>query len=97
MHGEAAVLPLPPCPGPQQPRNHLQEAGVYPFLTPPNTPSLAPPPQAHSSLKTIRKKLVRKVLDYIKKLADDEAKCGKNEEGDAEGGWAQPLHMAIVR
>ena len=31
--------------------------------------------QAHSSLKTIRKKLVRKVLDYIKKWADDDKKC----------------------
>ncbi|KAI8467493.1 MAG: Hsp90 protein-domain-containing protein [Monoraphidium minutum] len=42
--------------------------------------------QAHSSLKTIRKKLVRKVLDYIKRMADDEAKCGeKGDDGDKEG------------
>lgn len=31
--------------------------------------------QAHSSLKTIKKKLVRKALDLIKRLADDENKC----------------------
>jgi hypothetical protein len=35
--------------------------------------------QAHSSLKTIRKKLVRKVLDYFKKMADDEAKCAETK------------------
>lgn len=38
--------------------------------------------QAHSSLKTIRKKLVRKVLDYIKKWADDDKKCRSSKEGD---------------
>eukprot|EP00877_Chromochloris_zofingiensis_P005364 jgi/Chrzof1/14829/Cz09g17250.t1 len=38
--------------------------------------------QAHSSLKTIRKKLVRKALDFIKKLADDERKCNETPEGD---------------
>jgi len=41
--------------------------------------------QAHSSLKTIKKKLVRKVLDAIKKMADTEAQCAddkKAEEGD---------------
>jgi hypothetical protein len=43
-----------------------------------------PPLQAHSSLKTIRKKLVRKVLDYLKKLADDEAKCKEDKKGDKE-------------
>ncbi|GBF98644.1 endoplasmin, partial [Raphidocelis subcapitata] len=46
--------------------------------------------QAHSSLKTIRKKLVRKVLDHLKRLADEEAKCaeerkeGGGKEGDKE-------------
>lgn len=37
--------------------------------------------QAHSSLKTIRKKLVRKALDFIKKLADDERKCNETPGG----------------
>jgi hypothetical protein len=36
--------------------------------------------QAHSSLKTIKKKLVRKVLDSIKKMAETEVKCEKAEE-----------------
>jgi heat shock protein beta len=40
--------------------------------------------QAHSSLKTVRKKLVRKVLDYIKKLADDETKCKEEAEEDKD-------------
>eukprot|EP00879_Flechtneria_rotunda_P019160 GHRR01020115.1.p1 GENE.GHRR01020115.1~~GHRR01020115.1.p1 ORF type:complete len:360 (+),score=145.88 GHRR01020115.1:309-1388(+) len=31
--------------------------------------------QAHSSLKTIKKKVVRKALDAIKKMADDEVAC----------------------
>lgn len=31
--------------------------------------------QQHAALKTIKKKLVRKILDLIKKLADDELKC----------------------
>lgn len=40
--------------------------------------------QAHSSLKTIKKKLVRKVLDLIKKMADNEVKCKEKEKEDAE-------------
>ena len=40
--------------------------------------------QQHSSLKTIKKKLVRKALDVLRKLADDEAKEGEEkEEGEA--------------
>jgi DNA-binding FrmR family transcriptional regulator len=35
--------------------------------------------QAHSSLKTIKKKLVRKVLDAIKKMAETETKCDDTE------------------
>jgi HSP90 family molecular chaperone len=31
--------------------------------------------QHHASLRTIKKKLVRKALDAIKKMADDEAAC----------------------
>lgn len=38
--------------------------------------------QAHSSLKTIKKKLVRKVLDAIKKMADTEAKCEAEPEAE---------------
>ena len=34
--------------------------------------------QAHGSLKTIKKKLVRKALDTIRKLADDEAAEGES-------------------
>eukprot|EP00878_Enallax_costatus_P000207 GHUV01000266.1.p1 GENE.GHUV01000266.1~~GHUV01000266.1.p1 ORF type:complete len:827 (+),score=175.61 GHUV01000266.1:179-2659(+) len=36
--------------------------------------------QVHSSLKTIKKKLVRKTLDAIKKMADDEVKCNTSED-----------------
>eukprot|EP00197_Chlamydomonas_leiostraca_P012972 CAMPEP_0202865410 /NCGR_PEP_ID=MMETSP1391-20130828/5942_1 /ASSEMBLY_ACC=CAM_ASM_000867 /TAXON_ID=1034604 /ORGANISM="Chlamydomonas leiostraca, Strain SAG 11-49" /LENGTH=829 /DNA_ID=CAMNT_0049545253 /DNA_START=106 /DNA_END=2595 /DNA_ORIENTATION=+ len=36
--------------------------------------------QQHAALKTIKKKIIRKVLDLIKKWADDEAKCRKAEE-----------------
>jgi len=59
-----------------------------PHPYPPNPPTHAPLPQAHSSLKTIRKKLVRKVLDYIKKMADDEVKC---KEGDEKKGGGEGL------
>jgi heat shock protein beta len=31
--------------------------------------------QAVTALKTIKKKLVRKILDIIKKMAEDEKKC----------------------
>ncbi|CAI5494528.1 unnamed protein product [Closterium sp. Naga37s-1] len=43
--------------------------------------------QAHSSLKTIRKKLVRKALDMIRRLAEDEeeAKAKAKEEREKEG------------
>lgn len=41
--------------------------------------------QQHASLKTIKKKLVRKALDMIKKLAEEEKKSQKvEEEDDAE-------------
>lgn len=36
--------------------------------------------QQHSALKTIKKKLVRKILDIIKKMSDDEKQCQKQEE-----------------
>ncbi len=36
----------------------------------------------HAALKTIKKKLVRKVLDLIKKMADDEKKC--EEQGECQ-------------
>lgn len=38
--------------------------------------------QVHSSLKTIKKKLVRKALDAIKKIADDEVKCNDDSSSD---------------
>ena len=41
--------------------------------------------QAHGSLKTIKKKLVRKALDTIRKLADDEA---AEATGSADSGTA---------
>lgn len=43
--------------------------------------------QAHSSLKTIRKKLVRKALDMIRRLAEEEeeAKSKAKEEREKEG------------
>eukprot|EP00798_Chlamydomonas_sp_ICE-L_P027680 gene27680-7322_t len=43
--------------------------------------------QSHAALKTIKKKLVRKVLDVIKKMADDEVKCREldNAEGSEDG------------
>nr|QBB20008.1 heat shock protein hsp90B [Ettlia sp. YC001] len=40
--------------------------------------------QVHSSLKTIKKKLVRKTLDAIKKMADDEIKCKASDDSDSE-------------
>ena len=36
--------------------------------------------QAHSSLKTIRKKLVRKALDMIRKIADGQAAAQEEAE-----------------
>lgn len=41
--------------------------------------------QQHSSLKTIKKKLVRKALDMIRKLAAAEEKAEEEEEGEGEG------------
>lgn len=40
--------------------------------------------QQHAALKTIKKKVVRKVLDLIKKWADDEGKCRKAEGKEGE-------------
>lgn len=40
--------------------------------------------QQHAALKTIKKKLVRKVLDLIKKMADDEKKCKEQKESTEE-------------
>ncbi len=40
--------------------------------------------QQHSSLKTIKKKLVRKALDMLRKLADDSAEAAKEEAGTAD-------------
>lgn len=53
-------------------------------------------PQAHASLRTIKKKLVRKALDAIKKLADDEAACqdAKDKGGEQEGEQAAPSKEA---
>ena len=45
--------------------------------------------QQHSSLKTIKKKLVRKALDLLRKLADDGAGKGSGEDGeDGDSGAA---------
>ena len=41
--------------------------------------------QAHGSLKTIKKKLVRKALDTIRKLADDEAAEGASSDNSGTG------------
>uniref|UniRef100_A0A7S1WYH7 Histidine kinase/HSP90-like ATPase domain-containing protein n=1 Tax=Tetraselmis chuii TaxID=63592 RepID=A0A7S1WYH7_9CHLO len=41
--------------------------------------------QQHSSLKTIKKKLVRKALDMLRKLAAAEEKAEEEDEGDEEG------------
>jgi|AntDeeMinimDraft_5_1070356.scaffolds.fasta_scaffold64762_1 hypothetical protein len=38
--------------------------------------------QTSAALKTIKKKLVRKVLDLIKKWSDDELKCRKAKAGE---------------
>ncbi|KAF5832490.1 Hsp90 protein-domain-containing protein [Dunaliella salina] len=40
--------------------------------------------QTSAALKTIKKKLVRKVLDLIKKWSDDELKCRKAEAGEED-------------
>jgi hypothetical protein len=41
--------------------------------------------QQHASLKTIKKKLVRKALDMIRKMSETEGKCKKAEKEDAGG------------
>lgn len=41
--------------------------------------------QAHGSLKTIKKKLVRKALDTLRKLADDEAAAETSTTSAADG------------
>lgn len=48
--------------------------------------------QQHSSLKTIKKKLVRKALDMIKKIAEEEeeAKKGSEEVAEGEGNLLRP-------
>lgn len=42
--------------------------------------------QQHGALKTIKKKLVRKALDMIRKMADEDEKAAK------DGGQRPPLH-----
>lgn len=50
-------------------------------------PSLFPPGSPPAGLKVIKKKLVRKAIDMIKKLADGEVKARKEaEEKKAEEG-----------
>ena len=46
--------------------------------------------QAHASLKTIKKKLVRKALDTLRKLADEEEAAG----GAEPAAGAAPVHSA---
>ena len=46
--------------------------------------------QQHSSLKTIKKKLVRKALDMLRKLADDGAEDAAAEEAPEAGADAAP-------
>jgi hypothetical protein len=45
--------------------------------------------QHHASLRTIKKKLVRKALDAIKKMADDEVACN-DDSNDGE------LHSSLT-
>lgn len=40
--------------------------------------------QQHAALKTIKKKLVRKVLDMVKKMADDEVACNDPETDEED-------------
>ena len=47
--------------------------------------------QAHASLKTIKKKLVRKALDTLRKLADDEAAAGESDSAGA----SLRLHVVV--
>lgn len=42
--------------------------------------------QAHSSLKTIRKKLVRKALDMIRKIAEGQTEAETEAEEDKKAG-----------
>ena len=42
--------------------------------------------QQHAALKTIKKKLVRKILDVIKKMMDDDLKCKEQSEWRGEEG-----------
>jgi hypothetical protein len=54
--------------------------------------SAAPVLQHHASLRTIKKKLVRKALDAIKKMADDEIAC--NDDSSA-GESTSPSALAV--
>lgn len=51
--------------------------------------------QAHSSLKTIKKKLVRKALDMIRKVADAQDKVEKEEPTEETTGAPLPLPPAL--
>jgi HSP90 family molecular chaperone len=43
--------------------------------------------QAHDSLKTIKKKLVRKALDMIRRICDEDPNESLDKTEDTEGGW----------
>jgi hypothetical protein len=49
--------------------------------------------QQHASLKTIKKKLVRKALDMIRKMSETEVKCKQFEKEDAGEPLAAVVHL----
>ena len=52
--------------------------------------------QTSAALKTIKKKLVRKVLDLIKKWSDDELRCRKAENGQDSGEFFQDFILSCM-
>jgi hypothetical protein len=51
--------------------------------------------QHHASLRTIKKKLVRKALDAIKKMADDEIACN-DDSSDGESKLISALAVPLI-
>ena len=76
-------LPLPPLPSPPLPLSLPLQGLVDSDSLPLNVSREML--QQHSSLKTIKKKLVRKALDMIRRLADEDDVAAKKAE--EEGEW----------
>jgi hypothetical protein len=77
-----------------QPHTHTATHTTYMFDR--GLPVTRHTPQAHSSLRTIKKKLVRKVLDAIKRMADTDAKCDAADKAGKEAGEVTGVVVAWV-